>query len=123
MQRCFEMYTALCLIMIGCQFSGTRKERTGVEDDYLDMTLVEDTKSAWYGRTPVPRMVTNQLNHWLELRMAELDREILKELAKIFERRKRHMWVIGILALFLLLHTREIDIGRNIFWGRYKDEV
>jgi hypothetical protein len=109
--------------MIGCQFSGTKKERTGVEDDYLDMTLVEDIKSAWFGRTPVPRMVTNQLNHRLELRMAELDREVLKELAKILESRERHMWVIGILALFLLLHTREIDAGRNIFWGRYRDEV
>jgi hypothetical protein len=44
------MYTALSLIMIGCQFSGTRKERTGIEDDYLDMTLVDDIKSAWFGR-------------------------------------------------------------------------
>jgi hypothetical protein len=109
------MYTALSLIMIGCQFSGTRKKRTGIEDDYLDMTLVDDIKSAWFGRTPVPRMVINQLNHRFELRMAELDREVLKELANILESRDRHIWVIRMLALFLLLATREIDIGRNIF--------
>ena len=55
--------------------------------------------------------------------MAKLDREVLKELAKILESKERYIWVIGILALFLLLYTREINIGRNIFWGRYKDEV
>jgi hypothetical protein len=53
------MYTALCLIMIRCQFSRIRKERTGVEDDYLDMTIVDDIKSAWFGRILVPRMVIN----------------------------------------------------------------
>jgi hypothetical protein len=51
------MYTAICLIMAGCKFSGTRKERTGIEDDYLDMTRVEDRVSAWFGHVPVPRMV------------------------------------------------------------------
>jgi hypothetical protein len=117
------MYSALCLIMIGWQFSGTRKERTGIEDDYLDMTAVKDIKSAWFGRTPVPRMITNQLTHRLELRMAVLDCQILEEVSNILECRERHMWVIGMLALFLLLHTREIDAGRNIFWGRYRDEV
>lgn len=122
-RHCFEMYSALCLIMIGCQFSGTRKERTGVEDDYLDMDVVEDVKSAWFRRRPVPRMITNQLTHRLELRIAELDRQILKEVSGILERRERHMWLIGMLALFLLLHIREIDAGRNIFWARYRDEV
>jgi hypothetical protein len=27
------------------------------------------------------------------------------------------------LAIFLLLHIREIDAGRNIYWNRYKDSV
>jgi hypothetical protein len=101
--------------MIGPQFSGTRKERTGIEDDYLDMTRVEDRNSAWFGRTPVPRIVINQLNHRLELRMAELDSKILEEVSDMLESRERHMWAIRIRALFLLLHTRELNIGRNIF--------
>ena len=109
--------------MTGPQFSGTRKERTGVDDDYLDMTKVEDRDSAWFGCTPVPRMITNQINHRLELRIGELDSEILKEVAKLLERRERHMWVIGILTCFLLLHTRELDTGRTIFWRRFRDTV
>jgi len=107
----------------GCQFSGTRKERTGIEDDYLDMTRVEDRNSAWFGDIPVPRMVANQVNHRLELRMAELDSEIMEEVVDILETGERHMWLIGILASFLVLNIRELDAGRNIFWRRYRDSV
>ena len=60
--------------------------------------------------------------HRLELRMAELDHEVLKELANILESGERHMWVFGMLALFLLLH-REIDAGRNTFWRCYTKSV
>lgn len=28
------------------------------------------------------------------------------------------MWVVVTLAVFLLLHIREVDAGRNIFWSR-----
>jgi len=31
--------------------------------------------------------------------------------------------VVGILATFLVLHIRELDAGRNIFWRRYKDSL
>jgi hypothetical protein len=47
--------------------------------------------------------------------MAELDSKILEEVSDMLESRERHMWAIRIRALFLLLHTRELDIGRNIF--------
>jgi hypothetical protein len=119
------MYTALRLMMIGWQFSGKRKKRTGVEDDYLGMAKVENIDSAWFDRIPVPRMVTNQLNHRLELRMAELDSKILQDADGMLQTRKQehHTWVVGTLALFLVLHIRELDAGRNIFWKRYKDSV
>jgi hypothetical protein len=122
-QRCFEMYTALRLMMKGCQFSGQRKKRTGLDDDYLGMARIEDIDSAWFGCIPIPRMVTNQVNHRLELRMKELDSEILKDADDLLQTKKQHAWVVITLAIFLVLHIRELDAGRNIFWKRYKDSV
>ena len=68
-------------------------------------------------------MVQNQLGHLLELKMIELDREILKALQDVLEEKSRKMWVVATLAVFLLLHIRELDAGRNIFWRRYEDIV
>lgn len=87
------------------------------------MAPVNDRQSAWHGFTPVPRMVQNQLGHLLELRMIDLDRKVLPVLQKMLERRDRHSWVVITLSLFILLHVRELDAARNIFWGRYKDSV
>lgn len=109
---CLEMYTALRLIIIGCQFSGL---------ETLGMAVVDDPLSAWCGHIPVPRMVKNQVNHLLELRMVELDRKITDALSRL--PRDRRLWIVGTLAVFLLLHIRELDAGRNIYWARYKDSV
>lgn len=87
------------------------------------MATVNDRESAWHGFTPVPRMVQNQLGHLLELRMIYLDRRVLPALQRMFERRGRPSWVVVTLSLFILLHVRELDAARNIFWGRYKDSV
>ena len=71
----------------------------------------------------VPRMIQNQLGHLLELNMIDLDRKTLKGVQALMEKRERRMWVVVTLAVFLLLHTREVDAGRNIFWSRYIDTV
>ena len=87
------------------------------------MAAIKDRGSAWYGIKPVPRMIQNQLGHLLELNMISLDRKTLKGVQELMVKRERRMWVIVTLAVFLLLHTRELDAGRNIFWSRYKDPV
>ncbi len=92
-------------------------------DETLGMAAVKDRDSAWYGIKPVPRMIQNQLGHLLELNMIDLDRKILPGVQALMEKRERRMWAVVTLAVFLLLHTRELDAGRNIFWGRYTDLV
>ena len=87
------------------------------------MAPVKEMDSLWEGSKPVPRMVQNQLDHRLELNMVDLDRRILKEAGKILERRERRSWLIAVLAFFIILHIREIDAARNIYWRRYKDSV
>ena len=96
------------------QFSG---------DESLGMATIEDRDSAWYGIKPVPRMIQNQLGHLLELNMIDLDRKTLKDVQALMEKRERRMWLVVTLAVFLLLHIREVDAGRNIFWSRYIDTV
>ncbi|KFZ23193.1 hypothetical protein V502_02323 [Pseudogymnoascus sp. VKM F-4520 (FW-2644)] len=114
--HCFEMYTALHLMMIGWQFPGEENEES------LGMSTVEDKTSPLFGRKPVPRMVVNQLNHQLELRMAELDDKILRGIDEIIvQSSDRRNGVVAILATVLLLHIREVDAGRNIYWKRVKD--
>lgn len=108
------MYTTLHLMRAKWQFSG---------DESLGMTTVEDTRSAWYGIKPVPRMIQNQLGHLLELNMIELDRKIVKDLQIEMMKGNRRMWIVVTLAAFLLLHIRELDAGRNISWSRYEDSV
>lgn len=92
-------------------------------DESLGMATVEERNSAWYGTKPVPRMITNQLCHILELNMIKLDRKISKGIQDQIEKRQRRIWIVVILATFLLLHIRELDAGRIIFWSRYVDSV
>lgn len=68
-------------------------------------------------------MIQNQLGHLLELNIIDLDRKILKDVQTLMEKRERRMWVVATLAVFFLLHIRELNVGRNIFWSRYKDLV
>ena len=113
-QQCFEMYTNLRLMRIRWQFAG---------DKDLGMATVKERNSPWYGTKPVPRMIQNQLGHLLELNMVKLDKKISRDIQNALEKRQRRMWVVVTLATFLLLHIRELDAGRNIFWSRYVDSV
>lgn len=87
------------------------------------MATIHDSQSPWNGITPVPRMIQNQLGHLLELEMIKLDKRILLTLHKALQTRNRSSWIFTSLAFFILLHVRELDAARNIFWGRYKDSV
>lgn len=92
-------------------------------DETLETPKVQDPKSPWYGMQPMCRMVSNQLNHLLERHMMELDSQILRQFQRWAEKKERENWLIVTLVVFLLLHVREIDAGRIIFWNRYGDPV
>ncbi len=63
------MYTVLRLLRIGWKFSG---------DESLGMATVREKDSPFYGFKHVPQILRDQLNHVLELKLKELDTEILK---------------------------------------------
>ncbi|PVH72575.1 hypothetical protein DL98DRAFT_595887 [Cadophora sp. DSE1049] len=66
---------------------GNRTHFAGSEK--LGMSQVADEASPWYGNTPVPRMLQNQLNYQLELKMAELDEKIMKSAMAIMKKAER----------------------------------
>ncbi len=102
---CLELYTSLRLLSLPWNFTGP---------ETLGMTNIDDPISAWHWCIPVPKMVTNQLKHLLELRMIELDHTVTKALHDLLDKRGRKTWIVGTLAVFLLVHIRELDAGRNI---------
>ena len=101
------LYTALRLLMIRLRFFG---------NESLGMLTIEED-SIFYGFKFVPRIVQKQLNYALELKMMELDRKILKGAQDIMVKGDRRMWLVGFLALVFLLHVREVDVGRIIYWS------
>ncbi|KAL2284395.1 hypothetical protein FJTKL_08824 [Diaporthe vaccinii] len=109
--QCFELYTTLVLLQRGWR----------LRQPALGMSSIQDESSAWHGAMPAPRMVQNQLGHLLELRMVELDAEILRALHKLIAKRHILNWLEVTLAIFLLLHVRELDAARIIYWKRYRD--
>lgn len=111
MYQCFELYTTLVLLQRGWR----------LQEPALGMSPIQDENSAWYGEMPAPRMVQNQLGHLLELRMVELDAEILGALHKLIAKRHIMDWLVITLAVYLLLHVRELDAARIIYWKRYLD--
>ena len=115
-QQCMEMYASLALIMAGLQFVDS-------EGETLEMPNVWEKDSVWYGSTPVPRMIRNQVGHLLELNMKRLNGEIKKGLSKMEQKGDRKMWIVGCVTSFFLAHTEEVDAGRNLFWSRYEDSV
>lgn len=99
---------------IGWKFAG---------DEALEMSIIDDQDSPWHGMRPVPRMVQNQLDHLLELHVIALDKAIIREVNILLRKRQRSKWLITILAVFFLLHVREVDGARNIYWERWSDPV
>lgn len=87
------------------------------------MTTVNEPQSAWHQQIPVPRMIQNQLNHQLELLMVELDKKVLLMIQQRLKQRSRPMWVVTTLSVVLVLHIRELDAVRIIYWSRYVDSV
>jgi hypothetical protein len=96
-------------------------EFSGVET--LQTPEIKDANPTWNGIIPVPRMVTNQLNHFFELNMARLDAKILKGVEELLRKKEKRMWVVATLVHYILLYTREVDAARNFYWNRYKDKV
>jgi hypothetical protein len=110
------MLTILRLLRLGWQFSSQ-------SSDLLGMAVVNDKASPWYGTTPIPRMISNQLTVALEGRMIKIDQWVKNKLNDVLTKRKPLSWIVVTLSMFVYAHVRELDAGRNIHWCRHPESV
>jgi hypothetical protein len=82
----------------------------------LDMSPVVDPESFLYGITPAPRVVQNQLDRRLERYCAEKEAEYLKALQNSMLRKRRLEWTTIFTSSVIVLHIRERDIWRLLYW-------
>jgi len=82
----------------------------------LGMSVVTDQQSFLYGTTPAPRVLQNQLDRILERYCADREAQCLKALSRTMRRKSSREWDATFISSVLLLHTRERDIWRLLYW-------
>ncbi|KAF5545338.1 hypothetical protein FMEXI_6086 [Fusarium mexicanum] len=81
-----------------------------------------DMPGCWFGKTLLPRLVNQQLDKAFEIRMDELEREILERLQDVILRRDRSTyWCAIFLTTFILLHSLEKDSWNMHAWEYEKN--
>lgn len=76
----------------------------------------------WFGKTLLPRLVNQQLDRAFEIRMDELEREILEQLQDMILRGERSTyWCAIFLTNFILLHSLEKDSWNMHAWEYEKN--
>jgi hypothetical protein len=107
--RCLELYTTFRLIRLSCTLHG---------NETLDMPKLGNSL-----RSLPPRMVRNQITHALELHVGKLDQNITRSVQTLLYAGRRADWVRVTLAIFFLVHVRELDAARLISWSLNGDPV
>lgn len=82
----------------------------------LGMPLVMDQTSFLFNTIPAPRVLQNQLDSRLERYCAVQEGKYLKMLSDTMRQNRRNEWVVIFISAIILLHTRERDIHRLLYW-------
>jgi hypothetical protein len=89
----------------------------------LGMSPVKDRRSLLNGTTPAPRVLQNQLDRMLEQYCANKELECLQELQRCMRKDSKRLWVVVFIVIVLLLHVRERDIWRLLYWTQGNNSV
>lgn len=84
--------------------------------DALNISPVPSPSAPLANQTPLPRVLANQLDHLLERRVWQLEKQILSELQKRIFGRKREDWLKIFLSLVILMNALERDSWRLYYW-------
>lgn len=82
----------------------------------LGMPLVMDRTSFLFNTIPAPRVLQNQLDSRLERYCAVQEGKYLKVLSDTMRQNRRNEWIAIFISAIILLHTRERDIHRLLYW-------
>ncbi|CAG5138842.1 uncharacterized protein ALTATR162_LOCUS450 [Alternaria atra] len=114
LQGVLNLWSAHCLLMAGWQLA--------VPGD-LGMFPVIHQGSLLNGTTPAPRVLQNQLDRMLEQYCADKELECLSELQKSMRRQVKRPWIVVFIVTVLLLHIRERDVWRLLYWTLHNNNT
>lgn len=109
-----RLWAANRLLMKGWEICGYER---------LGMDIVGRMESPLYGSIPVPRVLQNQLDHFLEAEIVKTERYLLKNLQKVIRASNRSAWVITFLGIAIMLHVMERDAWRLLYWVNHEEQV
>ncbi|KAH8153801.1 uncharacterized protein LAJ45_01568 [Morchella importuna] len=90
--------------------------------DSLGISPISSLTTPLAGQTPMPRVLANQLDHLIERRIWQLEKQILCELQKRIFGRKREDWLRIFLTLVVLMNALERDSWRLYYWVFHMDD-
>jgi hypothetical protein len=109
-----QLWTATQLLLHGATLHPT--------SDALGIPPIPSASSPLANQTPLPRVLSNQLDHLFERRIWQLEKQILSELQKRIFGRKREDWLKIFFTLVVLMNALERDSWRLYYWMFHKED-
>ncbi|PUU81733.1 hypothetical protein B9Z19DRAFT_1099562 [Tuber borchii] len=103
-----QLWTATQLLLNGATLHPS--------SDSLGINPIPSPTCPLANQTPLPRVLANQLDHLIERRIWQLEKQILNELQKRIFGRKREDWLRIFLTLVVLMSALERDSWRLYYW-------
>lgn len=103
-----QLWTATQLLLHGATLHPS--------SDSLGILPISSPTSPLVNQTPLPRVLGNQLDHLIERRIWQLEKQILSELQRRIFGRKREDWIRIFLTLVVLMNALERDSWRLYYW-------
>ena len=103
-----QLWTANQLLIKGASL------HPGSED--LGVHPIPSLTSPAVGEVPLPRALSNQIDHLLERRIWQLEKQVLTELQKRIFGRKRGDWLKIFFTMVVMMNALERDSWRLYYW-------
>lgn len=104
-----KLFTAPRLLMKGWEVS--------------EVPILTDIDSPYFNMRPAPRVLENELDHELEIYVADLELSLLGRLESHILKKRTIDWKQLASTVLVLLAVMERDIWRLVYWVRHKEQV
>lgn len=109
-----QLWTATQLLIHGASLHPT--------SDALGIREIPPCGSPQANHIPLPKVLANQLDHLLERRIWQLEKQLLSELQKRVFARKRYEWLKIFFTLVVLMNALERDTWRLWYWKYHSED-
>ncbi|KAI5788740.1 hypothetical protein FPQ18DRAFT_261947 [Pyronema domesticum] len=109
-----QLWTAIQLLIKGASLHPS--------SDLLGMMAINNPSSTQANSVPPPRVLANQIEHSLERRIWQLEKQILSELQKRIFGRKKEDWLKIFFTTVVLMNSLERDSWRLYYWMCHSEQ-